>query len=395
MKKANIIVIALAALLIASCGNSATEKKKKTFNPKERTSNLSDEGREALIAEKRAQLNGAINLDTLLFSHGVKLSVLPPALEGDINENVATRIATKLLEITTANGIGGLNDSPNFALGARMTQTARSATGTAPQKMIVNYDVTYEVLNAKTGETYATATDKISGVGNSFEEATSNAVQQIKNTPKLQKMLQTGSQRIIKWYNENIQKLKMQVEQAVGKKDYALALALVESVPQQATAAFNYAQELQPKLLADMKHQHAAETLAAMKTAIAQANGEFDPAVAACLQMLPTDSPEYKEAQSAYDAYTKKMEQKRAAIEKKAAEDEAYARKQAEIERQLKHEKELVEIEAEKMKSKYEAQASAVAMEKSMRDNNKGFWGKLGDRIISGIDKMTSDADWD
>jgi len=321
--------------------------------------------------------------------------VLPPALEGDINENVATRIATKLLEITTANGIGGLNDSPNFALGARMTQTARSATGTAPQKMIVNYDVTYEVLNAKTGETYATATDKISGVGNSFEEATSNAVQQIKNTPKLQKMLQTGSQRIIKWYNENIQKLKMQVEQAVGKKDYALALALVESVPQQATAAFNYAQELQPKLLADMKHQHAAETLAAMKTAIAQANGEFDPAVAACLQMLPTDSPEYKEAQSAYDAYTKKMEQKRAAIEKKAAEDEAYARKQAEIERQLKHEKELVEIEAEKMKSKYEAQASAVAMEKSMRDNNKGFWGKLGDRIISGIDKMTSDADWD
>jgi len=46
------------------------------------------------------------------------------------------------------------------------------------------------------------------------------------------------------------------------------------------------------------------------------------------------------------------------------------------------------------MKSKYEARASVAAMEKSMRDNQKGFWGKLGDRIIGAIDNATDDAEW-
>ena len=47
-------------------------------------------------------------------------------------------------------------------------------------------------------------------------------------------------------------------------------------------------------------------------------------------------------------------------------------------------------IEADKMKCKYQSQANAVAMEKAMRAESdakhKSFWGKLGDRIIGGID---------
>jgi len=270
----------------------------------------------------------------------------------------------------------------------------------------VKYDVTYEVINVPTGDVYATATDEIMGVGASFEEANANAVQEMKDSPKLQKMLQTGSDRIVSWYNDNLQTLKNQVEAAAGNKDYAYALALVESVPEQAKTAFQYASQQQPKLLAAMNRQHAAETLSEMRTAIANANGDFSPTVAACMQMVPADSPEYKEAQNLYAAYTKQVDAKRAEITKKeetkqaeiakkAAEDEVYARKQAEIERQMQHEKELVEIEAEKMKSKYEARASVVAMEKSMRDNKKGFWGKLGDRIIGAIDKSSDDAEWD
>ena len=384
-----ILAVACMTLAMASCSDS----KNKKFNPTERKSSMTDAQRDDAINELKMSLSAKI--DSLLFTHGVKLSVLPPAPDGnDITESLAERIATKLVQITAANGIGGLNNSPTFALGARLDQTARTATGSAPQKMMVKYDVTYEVINVPTGDVYATATDEIVGVGASFEEANVNAVQEMKDSPKLQKMLQTGSERIIDWYNNNLQTLKSQVEAAAGKKDYVYALALVESVPEQAKAAFQYASQQQPKLLEAMNRQQAAETLSAMQAAIAKANDTFDPAVAACLQMVPADSPEYKEAKSAYDAYVKKVETKQAEIAKKAAEDEAYARKQAEIERQMQHEKELVEIEAEKMKSKYEARASVAAMEKSMRDNQKGFWGKLGDRIIGAIDNATDDAEW-
>jgi hypothetical protein len=53
------------------------------------------------------------------------------------------------------------------------------------------------------------------------------------------------------------------------------------------------------------------------------------------------------------------------------------------------------------MKCKYEQMANAKAMEKAMRyesdQKNKGFWSKLGDRIISGIDSYNdkaSESDW-
>ena len=76
--------------------------------------------------------------------------------------------------------------------------------------------------------------------------------------------------------------------------------------------------------------------------------------------------------------------------------------KQKELEEQRTHEKELAAIEADKMKCKYEQMANAKAMEKAMRydsdQKNKGFWAKLGDRVLGGIDFLgdkVSDSEWE
>jgi len=188
MKRVNIILaIACMTLAMASCSDS----NKKTFNPTERKSSMTDAQREEALDKLKMSLSAQV--DSLLFTHGVKLSVLPPAPDGnDITESLAERIATKLVQITSANGIGGLNNSPNFALGARLSQTGRTATGSAPQKMLVKYDVTYEVINVPTGDVYATATDEIVGVGASFEEANANAVQEIKKLAQAPKDVANG-----------------------------------------------------------------------------------------------------------------------------------------------------------------------------------------------------------
>ena len=58
----------------------------------------------------------------------------------------------------------------------------------------------------------------------------------------------------------------------------------------------------------------------------------------------------------------------------------------------MDHETELAEVEASKVKYKYESMANAKAMERAMRAEsdarNKSFWGKLGDRVLSGIDAI-------
>ena len=384
----NIIGLALMSVAIMSCGGQ--QKQGTKFAPKERTSTLTDSEREAAINQKRAELN--IDLGEQLNSHGVKFSILQPVAQGeDITPDIAQRIAVKMLEIASQNGISGLGSAPGFVLGCEIAQTGRAATGTAPQKMTVQYTLTFKVANTSTGDVYATATQDVTGVGNSFPEANQNAANNIKNSPELQKMLQTASARIIDWYNQNVQTLKNQISAAEGAGDYDFALALVEAVPQQATAAFNYASSKQPELIKKMQNKHAAESLSALRAAIAETNGNFSPKVAACLQMIPEGSSEANEAQKLYAAYEKKMTEKAAADNK-----------QKELEEQRTHEKELAAIEADKMKCKYEQMANAKAMEKAMRydsdQKNKGFWAKLGDRVLGGIDFLgdkVSDSEWE
>ena len=106
--------------------------------------------------------------------------------------------------------------------------------------------------------------------------------------------------------------------------------------------------------------------------------------------MIPTDAPEFAKAQELYNAYQEKVKVRRADLEARAERDAAAQREWDMEKAKMDHETELVQIEADKMKCKYQSQANAVAMEKAMRAESdakhKSFWGKLGDRIIGGID---------
>jgi hypothetical protein len=392
MKRINYIIgITLMALAIMSCGGQSKEQSNgKKFNPTERTSSMSDDERAEAIAAKRASMQ--LNLDTLLYSHGVKFSVLRPNVQGsDITEDITERIAIKLLEIACQNGISGVGENPGFVFGTEIAQTGRAATGSAPQKMTVKYDLTFKVMNTATGDVYATATQEVMGVGNSFEEANQNFVKEIKNTPTVQKMLQTASRRIIDWYNENLQTVKNQITEAAGKGDYALALAIASSVPQQATTTFNYASSRIDELTKGLMHKKAADMLGEMEAALSASGEEFNPSIAAYFQLIPTDSPEHAKAQQLYSTYEQKCRARRDALEAKAERDEQAARELERFKLMQEHETELAEIEADKMKMKYKAQAAAAKANNS--GSNRGLFGSLGYAIGGTFERIFKVAD--
>ncbi len=378
----NIIGIALIGCLVMSCSNG--QKKGKSFNPEERTSSLSAEERDQRLAEKHSELG--FDIDSMISSHGVKLSIVMPKVQGDITEEVSKRMAIKMLQIASQNGLSGLGTNPNFVLGAEISQTGRAATGTAPQKMIVEYEFTFKVMNAQTGDVYGTSMQEVQGVGNSFEEATLNAVKEIKNTPKMQKFLQTANDRILKWYDENLPAVKNQVQKAEGEGNYELALALLNSIPGQ-SSSYKYVEEKQDALLKGMLHKRAADMLAEMESVLASSGDDFNPAVGAYFNLIPTDCPEHKTAQTMYAEYEKKCKERRATLEAKAERDEQAARELEKLQMLYDHEEQLASYEVDKVKAKYEGQAAA-------KQKSKGFWGGLGDRILGGIDFLTSNIDW-
>lgn len=390
----NIIGIALMAVAIMSCGGQ--QKQGTKFQPKERESSMSDYERKAAIAQKKTELLGGLNLDTLLYSHGVKFSIVQPKVQGeDITQDIADRISMKLLQMACQNGISGLGENPKFVFGTEIAQTGRAATGTAPQKMTVQYQLTYKVMNAVTGDVYATATQDVMGVGSSFVEANQNFVKEIKNTPEIQKMLQTASERIIDWYNKNVQTVKNEIEAAAGKGDYDLALALASSVPQQATAAFQYASSKMDELTKGLMHKKAADMLGKMTAAVASAGDDFDPSIGAYFKLIPTDAPEHAKAQELYKTYTQKCKERRDILEAKAEKDEEAAREFEKFKMMQEHETELAEIEADKIKSKYASLASAKAAAAKAAASRKsgGLFGSIGDAISGTFDRVFKVAD--
>jgi hypothetical protein len=71
------------------------------------------------------------------------MTILPPAIHGDITESVCEKVIMQMLRITSANGIAGINGSSPIAFAASVQPGERYATGSAPQRMIVKFDVTY------------------------------------------------------------------------------------------------------------------------------------------------------------------------------------------------------------------------------------------------------------
>ena len=386
----NIIGIALMGIAIMSCGGQ--QKQSTKFAPKERTSSLSNSEREAAIEAKRAELLGGLNLDTLLYSHGVKFSIIQPKVQGeDITQDISDRIVMKMLQMACQNGISGMGTNPGFVLGTEIAQTGRAATGTTPQKMTVQYQLTFKVMNTVTGDVYATATQDVMGVGNSFVEANQNFVKEIKNTPEIQKMLQTASERIIKWYNQNAQTIKNQINEAAGKGDYALALAIATSVPEQATEIFKYASSRIDDLTKSMLHKQAADMLGEMEGAIASAGDDFDASIGAYFKLIPTDAPEHAKAQELYKTYTQKCKERRDALEAKAERDERAAQELEKLKMMQEHETELAEIEADKIKSKYASMASAKAAEAKAK--RSGLFGSIGYAISGTFERVFKVAD--
>ena len=395
MKRINYIIgVTLLAMTIVSCGGQ--QKQGTKFQPKERESSLTDSERKAAIAQKRAELLGGLNLDTLLYSHGIKLSIVQPKIQGeDITQDIADRISMKMLQMACQNGISGMGTNPGFVLGTEIAQTGRAATGTTPQKMTVQYQLTFKVMNTATGDVYATATQDVMGVGNSFIEANQNFTKEIKNTPEIQKMLQIASQRIIDWYNQNVQTVKNQIETAAGKGDYDLALAIATSVPEQATTAFQYASSKIDELTKGLMHKKAADMLGEMTAAVASAGDDFNPAIGAYFNLIPTDSPEHAKAAEMYKEYTEKCKARRDALEAKAESDEQAAREFEKFKMMQDHETELAQIEADKIKSKYASLASAKAAEAKAKASQKrgGLFGSIGDAISGTFDRVFKVAD--
>lgn len=300
------LFIILVIILLTACDGTGNKNGVK-FAPKEKVSNLTEQERQEAILRKRQEMSG-LNLDTLLFANNVKFTVLTPKPKDEITMDVSELAKMKMIELSCQNGVSGIGTNPIFVLVMTMTPTNKGITSTIPERKTGTYAMNIYVGNVITKDIYASISSKIMGVGDTYEQVAINAVENINNTPEFQLMLKKASQKIIRWYDNNFESFKMQVESFIGLGNYAQAHALLSSVPQDASKCFNYAKQKQEQVLNNLMEQRKADNLIGMKNAIAEAGSSYSPKVSAYYQMIPLNSSEKEIADKLYTKYMSDIE---------------------------------------------------------------------------------------
>lgn len=193
MKKL-LLILSIAGIL-ASCSNGEQRKKGVYYNPEPENKPLIQE----VGSLPRSQSNEFLEA---FESSKVTLTVLSPAIEGDISYESAKQITFKLLRLVTSNGIACLGGDPTFALVPVLSLQSKGTTATVPSKMTVTYTMTLYVGNMLTGEVYESTGINIMGVGNSYEKAMINAVNGIDNSREIKQMLANASKKIVNNYEK-------------------------------------------------------------------------------------------------------------------------------------------------------------------------------------------------
>lgn len=399
MKINNCIAGSLLSILLVSCGGNASQSNK--FAPKEKEEKLSEEARRIAIAEKRAGLSD-LNIDSIWSLNGLKFSVLPPEVNANLPFNVCEALTSKIIYIAGANGVGGFCTNPVLGLVSKVDCVENSMTATSPQKAIVKYELTLYCGNFISNDIYASATLSLTGVGNNFEQAARKAVNELKDTPEIKSMFKTASENALKWYN-NESNLKRIIDNALADKNYGLAMALLSSVPVEATSTYQYAVHKNEEVSELFFQSKADELLAKMKSAIAESasKGEYNPEVGAYFSLISQRSKAYAEANKLYGEYMKSVE---ADYKDKLARERSIEDQDRANAHQLKME----ELAVQKIKAPYEAQATIAQINADARvgvakanaegkknANTGGFlgMGKLWDGAFGIVNRLMGDDD--
>ena len=206
----NIGLVLLSLSLLISCKDNG---KKNSFNPtkSEKVSLKSDAEHQKKLLDKKAQFDaqqGGITEDQLLVFDGkVKLTTMIPSDQG-LSDTEMKLLEGKLIQMVTANGIGGLGANPRFVIAPVVTILRKDVTSTAPVKYSIKYNVNFYVADILTGSVYGSYSMSFTSIEASEARAFITGFENLKsNDIGFQEFLKKSQEKIIKYYNDNGDKI--------------------------------------------------------------------------------------------------------------------------------------------------------------------------------------------
>ena len=212
MKKFNIVLILVFVLSICFAQAQTT------------TGKMSDKGRLALAVWVPDQIENM------------------PAIAKKNLEN-------KLMQIVTANGMGGDAMNSRFIITANVIVTTKDITPTAPPMQAYTLDVTLYIGDGFEGKSFSSYTTTCKGVGENETKAYNAALKNVKTSdPNYQSFIEKGKTKIIEYYNAQCDIIIKEAKTLAGQNKFDEAIWKLTSVPDVCTECWNKCMAVIPEI---------------------------------------------------------------------------------------------------------------------------------------------------
>lgn len=292
--------ITVTCAFFAGCNSDGGQQQGVVYQPKQKSSTMSTEERQAAIAKQKALLNGY--MDSVSYNNAVKLTILVPKVSDEFPLPAAEALASRMLQITAANGVAGYGGDPSFVLATLITPMQKGVTSGVPAKKYTKFSFNFYVANLVTGDVFGSVSQEIMGVGDSDDLACLNAIQSLENDDQIKSLLKESSDKIVNWFESNKASFVSKVNQYMQLGEYDRAYALLVSVPEAATSCFIYAQERVNEAYAKYQEQLSESYYYAMLDAMAN-DEHYNPTAGAYMKSIPVNAPIYNQASETYHNY--------------------------------------------------------------------------------------------
>lgn len=278
-----------------------------------------------------------------------RIALAPVVIEGSGVPTYARKsLVSKLKQIALRNGLGAEPLSPRFVLTASVDLINKEMTATAPPMTAVEVATTLYIGDAETGQLFASyAFEPTKGVGTNENRAYLSAIGRLSTTaPAVVAFVEQGKQRIIEYYNSQIDFLLSEAKALSDQERYDDAIVLLSGVPSVCKDAYTKAMS---EVAVIYQRKLDVEGAAAYNKAVAAWNTNktaegAETAVAFVSQIHPLSSYAVKGTE-----LVKSIESHHAAVEARRLEleDRAY-------QYQLQREADERELQREKMQMDHE-----------------------------------------
>lgn len=150
-----------------------------------------------------------------------------------IPEYATNILKNKLAQITAAHGVAGTSLDQRFVITANLVELSKDFTTTTPAMIALTVTPTIYIGDAVTGELYASCgLPEVKGVGENETKAYLSAIRRINvNNPAMAQCIQNGKNKIVAFYNSQIDFLLAEAESLMAAEEYDKAIVRLAAVP--------------------------------------------------------------------------------------------------------------------------------------------------------------------